>query len=475
MKLKTKLFLFLFSVPAILIAVFYILIPFDLIFFYVQNNMIISSVIAGSLLILLILIYIILLRTICRPIKQIINAISIIDKEETEILKNIDFKRNDEIGSLSKSIKALHTKLRFSFNFINTLIRGRYNPDYVLEDKGMLSMALIELRDKLVITEKEKKYIEEENRKTEWYQHGVSEFTSLLQQNFEKTEDMTYAAIKKLVKHLEVDQGGIFILETREDKELLILEAAYAYDKKKLLNTEIEIGESLVGKCAKEKEIIHIDDLPEGYTYIGSGLGENTPKSLILVPLIYENNLFGIIEIASLTKISEYKITFIQVIGERIASEISNIQSRILSVKLANDYRKQADDIIVKEKETAKTISELIKHQEESSEIIDVFNTVSSILIFDKEGILTDANPAGRNLYKIDEEDINKKSIFDLKEKLDDFWTDVIEGKTQKIVNIYKKDDKEFKIYETISPIFNEEGTIDKVINIGIDISNDDN
>ena len=90
---------------------------------------------------------------------------------------------------------------------------------------------------------------------------------------------------------MKAEQGGIFLLnDDNPEKPFLELRTAFAYDRKKVLEANIEIGESLVGRCFQEKELIHLTNLPDGYTFISSGLGGHDPKSLLLLPLMFEND-----------------------------------------------------------------------------------------------------------------------------------------------------------------------------------------
>lgn len=359
MKINQKILLVFFIILLLLIGSFLIFFKLDSIFEFIEKSIILFSVVFGSFFLISLALIILLSIHITNPLKRITSVIQTINKEETETIKSKLPVRKDEIGEVADSADKLNTTFRVTSNFAYLLVRGKYDVDQQIDDNNYLGNVLYELKEKLQLSEKEKKYVQEENRKTEWYQQGISNFTKLLQQNFKDTVEMANSAVRELIKHTEVEQGGIFILEKRDDTEVLVLDSAYAYDKKKLLNSEIEIGESLVGKCAKERKIIQIDDLPEGYTFIGSGLGEDTPRSLLLLPMIYENNLFGVIEIASLKKVPEYKLNFLKTISERIASEISNIQSKLLTEKLAEDFKKQAEEISEKEKASEKRINEL--------------------------------------------------------------------------------------------------------------------
>ncbi|MCF6185283.1 MAG: GAF domain-containing protein [Bacteroidales bacterium] len=275
-------------------------------------------------------------------------------------------------------------------------------------------------------------------------------------------------------KSIKTSTQVIELLEEqkKEEKELLILEAAYAYDKKKLLDTEIEIGESLVGKCAKEQKLIRIDDLPEGYTYISSGLGEDTPKSLILSPLMYEKKLFGVLEIASLKKLPDYKINFLNIIAERIAAEISNINSKKLRAKLAEDYKKQSEELSLEEKKAEDKITELIKEKELItnkykiiSEDIELINMTVPSIIFDSKGIIKKINKAAEKLYNIKKEDIlnkNGKDIFTENHKFSDLFNKVLKGEIQ--YNRFFNEKRTEETAEQYIPVKEKNAEIQKVI-----------
>ncbi len=380
--------------------------------------------------------------------------------------------KKDEFGKIFKKLIHLHSVYRSYYKFAKNVKNGNLNAELDVSDKEYLGTALIDIKENLLTYEKEKKYNLNELERNNWYQSGVTEFTLLLQQDFKSTNEMAYPVIKKLAEHVEIDQIGIFILQNKNDKELLILEAAYAYDKKKLLDTEIEIGESLVGKCAKEQKLIRIDDLPEGYTYISSGLGEDTPRSLILIPLIHEKKLFGVLEIASLHTLSDYKVNFLNIISERIAAEISNINSKNLRAQLAEDYKIQSKELSLKEKKAEEKISELLKEKDNlinSQKLIlkeiELINMFVPTIILDVEGNIKDVNKAAEELYNIKKETaLNKsaKDIFPENHNFTDLFPNILQGKIQQ--NRFFNKTKTEETAEKYIPVKDENNEIRKII-----------
>ncbi len=434
----------------------------------------IFAVILISAAILIPLIYTIFISvTISGNIKQIaVNLKNFFSYTAFPDKLKIKINKKNEFGSVYKELSFLLDTYFKNTEFAENLKLGNLKAKSEVPENVQLGALLVDIKENLLTYEKERRLNMLELERNNWYQSGVTAFTLLLQQDFKSTEEMAYPVIKKLAEHLRAEQAGIFVLKEKDEKELLILEAAYAYDKKKQLDTEIEIGESLVGKCAKEQKLIRIDDLPEGYTYISSGLGEDTPSSLILMPLIYEKKLFGVIEIASLKRITDYRVNFLNVIAERIAAEISNINTKILTTKLAEDSKKQSEELAIKEKQSEKTISALSKEKEQLnikfnklSENFELINNMFPTIIFNAEGTISDINKAAKTLYGIKEElksDIKIFDIFEKNEKFQDLYKKVLNGET--MINRYFRNNNTEELIEKFIPIKNSENKIETIV-----------
>ncbi len=239
-------------------------------------------------------------RNITLPLHKTIDVLHSIESGNIDIYEKLDTNRKDEIGEMSQSVNKLASALKNTANFAARIGKGEFDTEYtVLGDHDILGIALIEMRKNLKEAENERQERIADAEKRTYFQNGIAVIGEILQKNFDTIEELSFALVKETVKFLEAVQGGMFIVENVNEKEILTLKAAYAYDKKKRLTSEVEIGESLVGRCAKEKKIIHLTDIPEGYTYVSSGLGEENPNILVLAPLVHEHNIFCVLEIAS--------------------------------------------------------------------------------------------------------------------------------------------------------------------------------
>ena len=112
--------------------------------------------------------------------------------------------------------------------------------------------------------------------------------------------------------------------------------AAYAYNEPDKGKIRFKPGQGLVGQCALEKRLIHVDNVDLGFSEINSGLGTSTVGSILLVPLIINEETLGVIELTSFKTIQPHVVEFVLKIGENIASSILAAKSSDKTNKLLN-------------------------------------------------------------------------------------------------------------------------------------------
>ena len=110
-------------------------------------------------------------------------------------------------------------------------------------------------------------------------------------------------------------------------KTELRLFAAYGYKSDKNIPTEFAIGEGLVGQVAFEKERIILSNVPGNYIQISSGLGRAKPANLIILPVLFENKVKAVIELASLDIFSETHLDFLSQLTESIGIVLNTIEA----------------------------------------------------------------------------------------------------------------------------------------------------
>ncbi len=203
----------------------------------------------------------------------------------------------------------------------------------------------------------------EEDEKRNWITEGLTKVSGILRSNIDLPV-IYQQLVSTMVTYLNANQGGLYVVREGEDERVLRLEACYAYSRQKYLTRDIEIGEGLVGQCYLEKEPIVLLEVPERYVQITSGLGEATPRCLLIMPLIFNEQVVGVLEVASFKPLEEHQQDFVKRAGEDIASALQNKQIAARTQALLELSRQQAEEMQATEEEMRQNMEELQAIQE---------------------------------------------------------------------------------------------------------------
>ena len=175
-----------------------------------------------------------------------------------------------------------------------------------------------------------------------WAAQGIASISEIRKNNSELT-DYTFQIISYLIKYLNANQGAFYSIEESDQGPQLELRSTYAYGRRKYSNGKITValGEGLTGQCVLERNMILMTDVPNDYVKITSGLGEATPRCIAIIPLIFRDQVFGVLEIASFQKLENYQVDFIKKACETIALELSGIKSQEHTRKLLEQSREE--------------------------------------------------------------------------------------------------------------------------------------
>lgn len=307
------------------------------------------------------------IRALVFPINKIKKDILLMS--EGRIPDTIAFSRSDEIGEMGNALNNLISGLRKITQFSNEIGKGNYDSEFSpLSKEDELGNSLILMRENLKKASEEASVRRAENYQRSWASQGLAEFGVLLRESKEDLEELTNQILTKLVRYLDASIGGLFIINNDDDDkkdEYLELVAFYAYDRRKYLQQRINIGENLVGQCVLENETIFMNDLPEDYIQITSGLGKDEPKNLLIVPLKLNEKVYGVVELASFNNIEPYQIEFVEKIGESIAATISSAKINIHTAKLLQESNEKSERLTKQEEETRRQIDEMQKSMAE--------------------------------------------------------------------------------------------------------------
>ena len=165
--------------------------------------------------------------------------------------------------------------------------------------------------------------------------------------------------------------------QNAESERYLDLTASYAYDKRRSGEAKILAGEGLIGQCMIEQDYIFITDVPRNYVKINSGLGEATPKALIVAPLVFNQTFYGAIELASFEVLQPHQVDFLKKVCTNIASEVSSIKNIEHTQSLLAESTRMAKELQSREDEMRQNMEELTATQEEmDKKQVELSNTI---------------------------------------------------------------------------------------------------
>jgi len=276
-------------------------------------------------------------------------------------------KAADEIGDLERNLELHVSNLQRISAFARSMATGDFTGRFEkLSGEDELGEALLSLKESLMasLKDSESRRREEENRT--WSAHGLARFSLLFREAEDNLHDLSRLLMKELVEYSEADVGAMFITMDQEEEkgQLLELFGSYAFDREKYIHQSFEFGEGLVGRAAVEKEIIYVTDLPPDYIKIRSGLGEDVPSSVLLVPVMLDNNVLGVIELASLGEMPAYQIEFIGQLGDALATTLAKVKANLQNRKLFEQTKKQAEELASQEKVFRQNMEQLEKAQD---------------------------------------------------------------------------------------------------------------
>jgi PAS domain S-box-containing protein len=298
----------------------------------------------------------------------------------------LSIKHNRIILQIDERIQRETLNNDFIKSAVQNLTQGNLNAQLVLKDIDQeITSSLVNLQSRL----KENREIElntrEEDNKRNWTSQGLAEFGDVLRTYSSDRENLGYAVISKLVRYLDINQGGFFIIQEQDGKRFLEMIACHAYDRNKFPDKRIGWGEGLIGAVAIEEKSYYTDKIPDGYLSITSGLGRANPRHLLIVPLVLNNEVFGVFELASFKKIEDYFIQFVERVAENTATTLNILNSNLRTEQLLKETQEQAAQLTIQEEKVRQKIIELQQTQAEaarqSEQFVSFTNTVNHTLI----------------------------------------------------------------------------------------------
>lgn len=449
----------------------------------------------GKLVLILIigLLYLLFTR---RFIKEVIRSIEEISRFASELMLGklpapLTLTATVELQKISRRlndfVESLRHKVKFASNLGSDTIDNVLVP---LSEEDILSNALLDMEKSLKKADEEDRKYKIDEQKRAWANEGVAKFSEILRAQTDNLSTLSDEIILHLVKYLEANQGSIFLYIDEDPYDhYLELISSFAYDRKKFNHKRIELGEGLVGTCALEKQTIYITDVPDNYIEVSSGLGEASPRNIVIVPMKTEKSILGILEIASFSLFKKHEIDFIEKIAQSIASTFASVKININTNRLLEQSKRQAEEMAQQEEEMRQNFEELQATQEESARkeaeigsLMQAVDSASLVIQTDMDGRIIEINNKFSQAIKMRKDELlgrYLKNVFIFNAQTDDFYNlirDLKQGRTITRQEQYEiTEDISLYFEMNYSPISDRDGKPYKVLAIASNLTHSKN
>ncbi len=324
---------------------------------------------------------------------------------------------------LNANIEKMNSVLQKNSDFAKKIGQGDLQTDITVDDNDLLGQSLLVMRNNLIENQ-------QKEAKQSWIAKGKELIGDILRFH-NKLEDLSYETLVALVDYTNSVQGAFYILD--EDKDVLTNIATYAYNRRKNEHKEFKVGQGLIGAAAFEKDIIYRTEIPNDYVTVSSGiLGDKKPQTIIITPLLGDEKLQGVIEIASLEpKFEDQVINLMKEVSNIVGQTVFNLRVNVRTEKLLQESRdmtyklKRNEDELTKNAEQMKQtqieleetnrklagqIDEVEKARKRLYSLLE--NASEVISIYNQTGIITYESPSIKTILGYNPEDLIGKDGF---------------------------------------------------------------
>jgi HAMP domain-containing protein/signal transduction histidine kinase/DNA-binding response OmpR family regulator len=206
----------------------------------------------------------------------------------------------------------------------------------------------------------------QKNAEQDWLNTNLARISGLMQgqRDLATVSRLIMSEISPLVT---AQHGAFFLTESDNGSEPeLRLIASYGYQRRKSVSNHFKFGEALVGQAALEGKSILISDAPSDYVKVTSGLGNALPVNIVVMPILFEEQVLAVVELASLRAFSEVNQAFLEQLGETLGvvlnAIIANRRTEELleqSQSLAEELQSQSEELQSQQEELKRSNAEL--------------------------------------------------------------------------------------------------------------------
>jgi signal transduction histidine kinase/HAMP domain-containing protein/ActR/RegA family two-component response regulator len=198
----------------------------------------------------------------------------------------------------------------------------------------------------------------EANRQQGWLQTSLARIAGLMQGQ----RDLAVVAeliMNELIPLVGGQQGAFFLADTSDGETRLRLIAGYGLHPGAGSPSQVLLGQSLIGQVAKTRRPIILDEVPAGYARISSAIGESRPVSVMIVPIVFEDQVLGVIEAGSLWPFTQAHRDFLEQLMEAIGVNVNTMIANARTDALLDQSQRLTAELQARQMELQRSNAEL--------------------------------------------------------------------------------------------------------------------
>jgi len=203
------------------------------------------------------------------------------------------------------------------------------------------------------------------NTEQDWLKTNLARFTGMLQGQRELTT-VGRMLLSELVPLVNAQQGVLYQMEAELPGSMMLL-SSFA-DSAEGHQETVKVGEGLVGQCALEKRRMLVSDLPSNTVLIRSGLFEAVPRNVIVLPVLFEDRVKAVIELASLNTFTTSHLAFLEQLTSSIGIVLNSIEATMQTEGLLKQSQQLAIELQTQQKELQQTNEQLAQKAKQLAE-----------------------------------------------------------------------------------------------------------
>ena len=195
------------------------------------------------------------------------------------------------------------------------------------------------------------------NAEQDWLKTNLAKFTRMMQGQ-KNLATVSQTILSELAPVVGAKHGAFYVMDgngNAQSEPILRLAATYAYRERKHLNKDFHVGEGLVGQAAFEKQRILLQNAPDDYITINSALGEAKPLQIVVLPIVFENQVLAVMELASFLPFSDTYISLLDQLTESIGVVLNTIQANMRTEELLAQSQSLAEELQTQQEELTET------------------------------------------------------------------------------------------------------------------------